>query len=234
WNGRARLNVTLFHNRFGDLIEFISDLGTLEKLGVPTTVAIGVTSAPPFGASVNSLATRALGAETGIELSLGHGFSARAYYTYLDAVVERSFSSDNLFPSFNPAFPTIPIGAFSPLVGNRPFNRAPHVGSFYLGYSRPKLTLTLSGNLVSRRDGSTFLADSSFGTTMLLPNRNLQQGYEKIDFSGSYTINRHVELYSLVQNLASQRYAPIIGFPGLPLNFRAGIRLTVGGESWKW
>jgi vitamin B12 transporter len=233
WNGRAHLNVTFFHNRFAGLIEFISDPGTLEKLGVPTTVAIGVTSAPPFGASVNSLATRALGAETGIELALGHGFSARAYYTYLDAVVERSFSSDNLFPSFNPAFPTIPIGAFSPLVGNRPFNRAPHVGSFYLGYSRPKFTLTLSGNLVSRRDGSTFLTDSSFGTTMLLPNRNLQHGYEKIDLSGSYTINHHVELYSLVQNLASQRYAPIIGFPALPLNFRAGIRFTVGGESWK-
>ena len=233
WNGRARLGVTFFHNRFSDLIEFVSDPSTLEKLGVPAAIAIQVTSAPPFGASVNSLATRALGAETEIELALGHGFTARAAYTYLDSVVERSFSSDNLAPSFNPAFPSIPIGAFSPLVGNRPFNRAPHVGSFYLGYSRPKFTLTLSGNLVSRRDGSTFLTDASFGTTMLLPNRNLQQGYEKLDFSGSYRINRHVELYSLVQNLASQRYAPIIGFPALPLSFRTGVRFTVGGESWK-
>jgi iron complex outermembrane receptor protein/vitamin B12 transporter len=228
WNGRARLGVTFFHNQFTDLIEFISDPGTLEELGVPALIAIQF-----GGASVNSLATRALGAETEIELALGHGFTARAAYTYLDSVVERSFSSDNLAPSFNPAFPTIPIGAFSPLVGNRPFNRAPHVGSFYLGYSRPKFTLTLSGNLVSRRDGSTFLNDASFGTTMLLPNRNLQQGYEKVDLGGSYRINRHVELYSLVQNLASQRYDPIIGFPALPLNFRAGVRFTVGGESWK-
>jgi iron complex outermembrane receptor protein/vitamin B12 transporter len=234
WNGRARLGVSFFHNRFTDLIEFVSDLGTLEELGVPATIATQVISAPPFGASVNSLATRALGAEIEIELALGHGFSARAAYTYLDSVVQRSFSSDNLFPSVNPAFPTIPIGAFSPLVGNRPFNRAPHVGSFYLGYSRPKFSLSLSGNLVSRRDGSTFLTDASFGTTMLLPNRNQQQGYEKLDLSGSYRINRHVELYSLVQNLASQRYDPIIGFPALPLSFRTGVRFTVGGESWKW
>jgi iron complex outermembrane receptor protein/vitamin B12 transporter len=233
WNGRARLGLSFFHNRFTDLVEFISDLGTLEKLGVPAKIATDVISAPPFGASVNSLATRALGAETEIEVALGHGFSARAAYTYLDSVVERSFSSDNLFPSFNPAFPTIPIGAFSPLVGNRPFNRAPHVGSFYLGYTKPKFTLTLSGNLVSRRDGSTFLSDASFGNTMLLPNRNLQQGYQKVDLSASYRLNRHVELYSLVQNLASQRYDPIIGFPALPLNFRTGVRFTVGGESWK-
>jgi iron complex outermembrane receptor protein/vitamin B12 transporter len=233
WNGRARFGVAFFHNRFADLIEFVSDPSALERLGVPAPIALQVTSQPPFGASVNSLATRALGAETEIELSFGHGFDARAAYTYLDAVVERSFSSDALAPSFNPAFPTIPIGAFSPLVGNRPFNRAPHVGSFYLGFTQPKFTLTLSGNLVSRRDGSTFLLDPSFGPGMLLPNRNLQQGYEKIDLSGSYRMNRHVEFYSLVENIASQRYAPIIGFPASPLTFRAGFRIALGGESWK-
>jgi len=234
WNGRARFGVTFFHNRFTDLIEFVSDPVALERLGVPAPIAVQVTSRPPFfGASVNSLGTRALGAETEIGLSLGHGFSARAAYTYLDAVVERSFSSDALAPSFNPAFPTIPIGAFSPLIGNRPFNRAPHVGSFYLGYTNPKFTLTLSGNLVSRRDGSTFLLDPSFGPSMLLPNRNLQQRYEKIDLSGSYRMNHHLEFYSLVENLTSQRYAPIIGFPALPLAFRAGFKVALGGESWK-
>ncbi len=241
WNGRARFGVNFFHNRFTDLIEFVSDPTALEKLGVPQPIAILVTSPPLGGAAVNSLATRALGAETEVEVSLGHGFSARAAYTYLDAVVERSFSSDAfncsqpnpMFCSFNPAFPTIPIGAFSPLVGNRPFNRAPHSGSFYLGYTKPKFTITASGNLVSRRDGSTFLFDPSFGPGMLLPNRNLQQGYEKIDLSGSYRFNRHLEFYSLIENLASQRYDPVIGFPALPLTFRAGLRVTLGGEAWK-
>jgi iron complex outermembrane receptor protein/vitamin B12 transporter len=228
WNGRVRLDATFFYNRFSDQIESVPQSGLI-ALGVPSAVV----SITPFGAFVNSLATRALGAETDLELNLGHGLTARAVYTYLDAVVERSFSSDELFPSFNPAFPTIPIGAFSPLVGNRPFNRAPHVGSFYLGYARKKLTLTLSGNLVSRRDSSTFLSDADFGTTMLLPNHNLVAAYQKLDFGGSYRVNRHLDFYAAIENLASQHYDPVPGFPALPFNYHAGIKLTMGGESWK-
>ncbi|MCU1255710.1 MAG: putative TonB-dependent receptor [Candidatus Angelobacter sp.] len=228
WSGRAKLALTFFDNHFSDEIEFVSP-GGLGLLGVPGQVI----AQTPFGASINSLATRSLGAETELELSLGHGFTARAAYTYLDGVVRRSFSSDELFPSFNPLFPTIPIGAFSPLVGNRPFNRAPHVASVYLGYARRKLALALSGNFVGRRDSSTFLFDSSFGSTMLLPNRNLGESYQKIDVSGSYRLSRHLQLYSAIENLASQHYDPAPGFPALPFNFRSGIRLTLGGEAAK-
>lgn len=228
WNGRAKLGLTFFDNHFSDEIEFVSP-GGLATLGVPQ----GVIDLTPFGASINSLATRSLGVETELELSLGHGFTARAAYTYLDGVVRHSFSSDELFPSFNPLFPAIPIGAFSPLVGNRPFNRAPHTASFYLGYARRKLALTLSGNFVGRRDSSTFLFDSSFGPTMLLPNHNLAAAYQKIDVSGSYRINRHLQLYSAIENLASQHYDAVPGFPTLPFNFRSGIKLTLGGEAPK-
>ena len=228
WSGRAKLGLTLFYNRFSDEIEFVSP-GGLAQFGVPAPVL----ALTPFGASVNSLATRSLGAETELELSLGHGFTARAAYTYLDGIVRHSFSSDELFPSFNPLFPTIPIGAFSPLVGNRPFNRAPHTASFYLGYARRKLALALSGNFVGRRDSSTFLFDSSFGSTMLLPNRNLAAAYQKIDVSGSYRLNRYLQLYSAIENLASQHYDPAPGFPALPFNFRSGIKVTLGGEATK-
>jgi vitamin B12 transporter len=228
WSGRAKLGVTFFDNHFSDEIEFVSP-GGLAQLGVPDPIV----AATPFGASVNSLATRSLGAETELDLSLGHGFTARAAYTYLDGIVRRSFSSDELFPSFNPLFPTIPIGAFSPLVGNRPFNRAPHTGSFYLGYARHKLALAMSGNFIGRRDSSTFLFDSSFGASMLLPNRNLAAAYQKIDVSGSYRLNRYLEIYSAIENLASQHYDPAPGFPALPFNFRSGIKVTLGGESLK-
>ncbi|HWS18007.1 MAG TPA: TonB-dependent receptor [Candidatus Elarobacter sp.] len=228
WDGRAKLGLTFFDNHFSDEIEFVSP-GGLGRLGVPNSV-IALT---PFGASVNSLATRSIGAETELEVGLGHGFTLRAAYTYLDGIVRRSFSSDELLPSFNPLFPTIPIGAFSPLVGNRPFNRAPHTGSFYLGYAKRKLALTLSGNFIGRRDSSTFLSDSTFGPSMLLPNHNLAAAYQKIDVSGSYRLTRHVQLYSAVENLASQHYDPAPGFPALPFNFRAGIRVTVGGEPAK-
>jgi vitamin B12 transporter len=225
WGGRARLGLTFFYNRFSDEIEFVSP-GGLGRLGVPDALL----ALTPFGASINSLATRSLGAETDLELSLGHGFTARAAYTYLDGVVRHSFSSDELFPSFNPLFPTIPIGAFSPLVGNRPFNRAPHTASIYLGYARRKLALALGGNFVGRRDSSTFLFDSSFGATMLLPNRNLAAAYQKVDVSGSYRLSRHLQVYSAIENLASQHYDPAPGFPALPFNFRSGIKLTLGGE----
>ena len=228
FNGKLRLGATFFYNRYTDQIESVSSSGLLQLGASPALVADA-----PFGAFVNSLATRALGAETELELNLSHGFSARAAYTYLDDVVQRSFSSDELAPSFNPAFPAIPIGAFSPLVGNRPFDRAPHVASFHLGYTRPKFTLALSGNYVSRRDGSTFLSDAFFGTTMLLPNRNLSPSYFKMDLSGNFHLNRHVELYSLVENLADQHYDAVLGFPSLPLTFRSGVKLTLGGEGWK-
>lgn len=228
WSGRAKLGLTFFYNRFSDEIEFVSP-GGLAQLGIPDSIL----ALTPFGASINSLATRSLGAETELELSLGHGFTVRAAYTYLDGIVRRSFSSDELLPSFNPLFPTIPIGAFSPLVGNRPFNRAPHTASFYLGYARRKLALAMSGNFIGRRDSSTFLFDSSFGATMLLPNHNLAAAYQKIDVSGSYRLNRYLQLYSAVENLASQHYDPAPGFPALPFNFRGGVKVTLGGEATK-
>jgi iron complex outermembrane receptor protein/vitamin B12 transporter len=225
WNGRAKLGLTFFHNRFTNQIEFVSDLA-LQQLGVPQPV-IDQTA---FGANVNSADTRALGAETELEFDLGHGFSARAAYTYLDAVLERSFSSDALSPSFNPAFPTIPIGAFSPLVGDRPFRRAPHTGSFYLSYARRRWNASLSGYLVSRRNDSTFASDSFFGPTMLLPNRDLTDGYQKIDLGGSYQLSRRLTLYTTIENLADEHYDDAFGFPALPLTFRSGIKIRLGGE----
>lgn len=239
WNGRAKVAATFFHNRFTNQIEFVPSTALL-ALGVPANeVALA-----GFGATFNSGDTRALGVETEVELALGHGFTARAAYTYLDAVVERSFTPDAfdcsqpsqlLFCSFNPAFPTIPIGAFAPLQGNRPFRRAPHTGSFSLRYARPRFDLVLSGLLVSRRDDSTFLLDQDafFGNTMLLPNRNLDPSYQKLDLSGSYRVNRHLALYSVMENLLNEHYDQVIGFPALPFTFRAGFKVTLGGESWR-
>ena len=51
-----------------------------------------------------------------------------ASYTYLDAEVTESLSGGVLAPAFNPAFPGIPIGQFSPLVGARPFRRPAALG----------------------------------------------------------------------------------------------------------
>jgi iron complex outermembrane receptor protein/vitamin B12 transporter len=228
WNARAKIGITFFHNQFTDQMEFV-DKNALPSLGVPLDIA----QATLFGATVNSADFRAQGVESEIEFDLGHGLRARGSYTYLDPVVQRSFSSSALGPVTNPTLPPIPIGAFSPLVGSRPFRRAPHSGSFLISYDKRKFTLGLGGYLVSRRDDSTFLSDGFFGNTMLLPNRNLADSYQKIDFNGSYRVSQFLSFYASVENLANQHYDAAFGFPSSPLAFRTGIRLTLGGESWR-
>jgi vitamin B12 transporter len=228
---RARLGVTLFHNNYYDLIEFVS-ASALPLLGVPPDAVAAAEAVG--GATINSDSFRARGFEITLDTNLGHGFRASSAYTYLDATVTKSFTGDALAPSFNPAFPDIPIGAFSPLVGARPFNRAPHTGSILLSYDRRRFNANLTGSFIGRRDGSTFLSDGFFGTTMLLPNRNLQDAYQLIDVNGRYAFNSHITGYLSVTNLLSQHYQEIIGFPSLPLAFRIGMKFTFGGEhGWK-
>jgi len=200
-------------------------------LGFPQNVVDAVAASGPGGAVVNSSSYRALGAEVQLEIDPGHGWRLGGDYTYLDPVVTQSFSST---PFFNPAFPGIPIGLVSPLVGNRPFGMAPHSGGVYVGYGHRRVGAELSGYFVTRQDDSTFLSDAFFGTTMLLPNQNVNAGYQKIDLSGRYTINPAITLFFSIENLLNQRYAAAFGFPSLPLAFRAGIKFRIGRDSWKW
>jgi vitamin B12 transporter len=86
---------------------------------------------------------------------------------------------------------------------------------------------------VGRRDDSDFLFDKDGGTTLLLPNRNLDAAYQKLDLGGSYQVNRALGVYAELQNILSEHYDEAFGFPSLPFTFRSGIRITLGGESWK-
>lgn len=230
FEGRAKMGITYFHNEFTHMVEFVPMQGLID-LGVPQPIA----SALQFGATVNSQAFRAQGGEAELEYRLRRGLVARGGYTYLDAVVQRSFTGDALGPSFNlsSTFPTIPIGAFSPLMGARPFRRAPHSGYLALSYHRSKWTGSLTGTFVGRRDDSDFLSDKDFGPNLLLPNRNLDGAYQKIDIGGSYRVNHRLSVYTDLQNVLSQHYAEAFGYPALPFTFRSGIRITLGGETWK-
>jgi iron complex outermembrane receptor protein/vitamin B12 transporter len=91
---------------------------------------------------------------------------------------------------------------------------------------------SLSGTLVGRRDDSTFLSDANFGTTMLLPNRNLDPAYQRLDMGVSFRVNHYMSVYGLAQNLLSEHYYEAFGYQALPLTFHAGVRWTFGGESW--
>jgi vitamin B12 transporter len=231
FQNRARLGLTLFHNDYYNLIEFVS-ASALPLLGVPPDAVVAAQAAG--GATINSDSFRALGAEITLDTNLGHGFRAIAMYTYLDAKVTKSFTGDALAPSINPAFPDIPIGAFAPLVGARPFNRAPQTGSILLSYDRRRFNANIGGSFIGRRDGSTFLSDGFFGTSMLLPNRNLQDAYQLIDLNARYAFNSHITGYVSATNLLSQHYQEVIGFPALPFAFRVGLKFTFGGDhGWK-
>jgi vitamin B12 transporter len=230
WNRRARLGVNFFHNRFYDLTEFLPS-NALPLLGFPQDIVNTVAASGPGGAMVNSSSYRAIGAEVQLEVDPGHGWRLGGNYTYLNPVVTQSFSST---PFFNPAFPGIPIGLASPLVGSRPFGMAPHSGGLYVDYERRRFGGEVSGYFVTRQDDSTFLTDSFFGTSMLLPNRDLNPSYQKIDVNGRYSINAALTLFVSIENLFNERYTAAFGFPALPLAFRAGMKLRIGRDSWKW
>jgi vitamin B12 transporter len=227
WNGRALVGITYFYNDFYDLISFL-DPSSLESIGVPAAAAEA--TAIGGGAYVNATSERALGTELESKIDLGHGLLFQGEYTYLDAVVTKAFG----VAAINPLFPNIPIGSFAPLQGARPFHLAPHSGSFILTYNRRKLNATFSGYLVGRRDDSTFLLDGFFGNTLLLPNRNLAAGYQKLDMSVRYAVTSYAQIYTSIENLLSQHYQAAFGFPAAPFTIRSGVTFTIGGHEGWW
>jgi vitamin B12 transporter len=225
WNGRSLLGITFFDNNFYNLIAFLNP-GELESIGVPSAIA----NNPNFGAYVNATSEWTKGFEVESKTDLGHGLLFQGEYTYLDGLVTKAFGG----PAPGTLFPAIPIGAFSPLEGARPFYRAPHSGSLALFYNHKRFGGAFSGYLVSRRDDSTFLSDANFGNTMLLPNRNLAPGYQKFDLSMSYRLTHYARIYTGIENLFSQHYQPAFGFPAAPFEIRSGVTFTLGGERGWW
>jgi iron complex outermembrane receptor protein/vitamin B12 transporter len=225
--GRVRARVGYFNNNFSDLIEFVAT-AVLPQLGVSQEAAAATAAAG--GANVNSQSYKAQGVETSIEARIGQYVRVVGSYTYLDAEVTKSLSGGVLEPAINPAFPDIQIGAFAPLVGQRPFRRPPHQGSAMVSYTRGPGQVTFAGYFVGHSDDSTFLTDGFFGNSMLLPNRDLDDAYQKVDLSGSYQVHPRAKLFVSIENLFDERYATSFGFPNLPRTARAGITVTLGGD----
>ncbi len=225
WGGRARARAAYFDNQFSDLIEYI-DRSALPQLGIP----VSELSSSQFGAYVNSSSYYARGLETSIETKLGPMVRVVGSYTYMHAVVTQSFASSALAPAFNPAFPTIAIGAYGPLVGAAPFRHPSNVGSLLVTVVKGPAQVALAGYFAGKSDDSTFLSDGYFGNSMLLPNHDLDAAYQKIDLSVSYRIVPRVRWYLSIQNLLNQAYDAAFGFPALTRGARTGITVTLGGR----
>ncbi len=240
---RGVLRIAYFHNQFRNQIESVPATEVpilLPNLSPSQQQALKSYLINGPGIDLNSQSFRAQGVETEIEYSLLHNLFLRGGYTYLDAVVQRSFTSDSLQPSYNtgppggpaPSFSKIPIGAFGPLRGARPFRRPPHTGFTTVSYNGRQWTAQFTGAFVSRSDDSTFLPGYDFwgGNSLLLPNRNLDHGYAKLDVGGSYQLTSSIGAYAQINNLTGNQQIGPIGYPALPFNFRVGFRLTLGHQ----
>jgi vitamin B12 transporter len=242
FSSRLVLRASYFHNEFGRQIEsvparqlpnLIPGLTPAEKIDLED--ALGYFYAYNYGLSVNTEAFRAQGIESTVEGGIGRNIFLRGGYTYLDAVVQRSFDSDNAayFGGAAPTFNGIPIGALSPLWGARPFRRPPHTGFISGSYVQRKYSVVFTSAFASRSDDSTFLEyqDVNGGNSLLLPNRNLDFGYARIDIGGSYQLLDWLGLYGQAENLADNQHISPIGFPSLPATLRVGARLQWGKGS---
>jgi len=236
---RIVFRANYFHNQFGRETEYVGGqllpnlipgLTPAQKQTLITDLGFYYTD--DYGLAVNTEAYRAQGIETTIESGIGRDLFLRGGYTYLDAVVQRSFDGDNeaLTGGFAPTYNGTPIGAISPLVGARPFRRAPHTGFFSATYSAKKITGVFNAAFAGRSDDSTYLeyADANGGNSLLLPNRNLDFGYAKLDLSGSYQFLDWLGIYAQGENLLSNQHIAPIGYPSLPMTVRAGVRIQWG------
>ena len=242
FSDRIVFRASYFHNQFGREIESVG--GRLLPNLIPNLTAAQkqqlIAALGPYyqydsGLYVNTEAFRAQGIEATVESGIGRNLFLRGGYTYLDSVVQRSFSSDNeaLLGGYAPTYKGIPIGAYSPLVGARPFRRPPHTGFFTASYAARKFTGVFTSAFASRSDDSTYLLDANYGSSMLLPNRNLDYGFAKLDLGGSYQLLPWLGVYGQAENLLNNRHIAPIGYPSLPINIRMGLRVQLGKGSSK-
>ena len=231
-NQKLIFKVGYFHNIFDHQVEGVQPTDLTTYFHIPTPVAQTL-----YEAYLNSLAFRAQGIETELQYQPFTHLILRGGYTYLDSIVLQSYAGDVTAahsgnPTVNPNYPTIPIGALSPLVGGHPFRRPPHAGFFALQYPGSRFTAALQGAIASRSDDSTFLGgmDANFGNTLLLPNRNLDFGYTRLDFGTTFVATRHVTVFAQLDNLLNNQHIGPIGYPGLPFTVLSGLKLRLGGE----
>ena len=103
----------------------------------------------------------------------------------------------------------------------QPLLRRPkHSATMLLSYLGSRWGANLSGSFVGRRPDDDF-----YGF-----NIDHAAGYVRADLGGWYAINSRVTAYANVENALDRRYNEVVGYPALPINFRAGFRFRLGGE----
>jgi vitamin B12 transporter len=157
-----------------------------------------------IGEYVNVNEAFAQGAEVTIEAKLRPRLLLNTAYTYT--------SSQYLD---NPA----PFDAvYDP--GQPLLRRPKHSGTLLLSYLGSRWGANLGGSFVGRRADSDFYG---FGI-------DHAAGYVRADLGGWYAVRPRVTAYVNVENALDRRYNEVVGYPALPITFRAGVRFRIGGE----
>jgi vitamin B12 transporter len=105
-------------------------------------------------------------------------------------------------------------------VGQPLLRRPKHSATMLLSYLGNRWGSNLSGSFVGRRPDDDFFG---FGI-------NHAAGYVLANVGGWYAINSRVTAYANIENALDRRYNEVVGYPSLPVNFRAGFRFRIGGE----
>ncbi len=226
-NQKLTLKAGYFRNQFNHQLEFIGPAGLEHYFNIPASIATQIPAA-----SLNSLAYHTQGLELEVQSQPFSHLFLHGGYTYLASIVQQSFTSDNAAPVINPNIPGVPIGALSPLVGSRPFQRPPNTGFFAAQFTSSRFSAAIKGAFSSRSDDSTFQLnnDRHGANTLLLPNRDLDFGYAKLDLNLLFPASNHFTFFTQLDNLLGQQHIGPIGYPGLPFTIRAGMKIKIFGD----
>ncbi len=144
------------------------------------------------------------GTEVGVQAKLMPRLLLNAAYTYTSTQILE-----------NPA----PINSlYDP--GQPLLRRPKHSATALFSYLGTRWGGSLAGSFVGPRPDSDFLG---FGI-------DHAAGYVRVDFGGWYAVRPRITLYANVENALDRSYNEVVGYPALPINFRAGMRFRIGGE----
>ena len=157
-----------------------------------------------IGEYVNVNQALAHGAEAGLQARLRSRLLLKTAYTYTSTQILVNPAPVNSL--FNPGAPLL--------------RRPKHSATVLLDYLGSRWGANLSGSFVGRRPDSDFLGF----------NIDHAAGYVRADVGGWYAIHPRLTAYLDIQNALDRRYNEVVGYPALPINFRAGLRFRIGGE----
>jgi outer membrane receptor protein involved in Fe transport len=162
-----------------------------------------------LGQFFNVQQSLAHGAEVELQGRIWKKLSLNTAYTYLSTQYLQA-------PLCTPAYFCDPVYA----TGNPLLRRPKQSATTLLSYLGKRWGANLGGSFVGRRPDSDF---DGLGI-------NHAAGYARVDLGGWYAINSRITAYANVQNALNDHYNEVVGYPALTANFRAGVRLRIGGE----